>query len=165
MCAARHAAVAEWAQVQNAAGDTDLLLSAKASKGWPPTSRSTTAFRTLRCTSTPATTQAWVVCSGPGEAAEARNAAIWACGTTAPPRKRWRSRLHKLCFPGLAPNGRSRSAAPSCALTLELPTYVDGESCRGSTRNTAIYFGFGGGMQLPSFIETAMVITAACAIG
>jgi UDP:flavonoid glycosyltransferase YjiC (YdhE family) len=72
----------------------------------------------------------------------------------------------ELCFPGLAAQwaqqGRRRPFVG--ALTLELPTYVDDEVLSWIDAGTPpIYFGFGGGMQLPSFVETFMVITAACA--
>jgi UDP:flavonoid glycosyltransferase YjiC (YdhE family) len=69
----------------------------------------------------------------------------------------------ELCFPALAAQqGRRRPFVG--ALTLELPTYLDGEVLAWIDAGTPpIYFGFGGGMQLPSFAETAVVITAACA--
>jgi UDP:flavonoid glycosyltransferase YjiC (YdhE family) len=72
----------------------------------------------------------------------------------------------ELCFPGLAAEwaqqGWDRQFVG--ALTLELPTHADSTVLSWIDKGTApIYFGFGGGMQLPSFTETAMVITAACA--
>jgi len=72
----------------------------------------------------------------------------------------------ELCFPGpaaeWAEQGRRRPFVG--ALTLELPTYADAEVLSWATAGTPpIYFGFGGGMQLPSPGETVAVITAACA--
>lgn len=71
----------------------------------------------------------------------------------------------ELCFPGLATGwaqqGRRRPFVG--ALTLEMPTDADAEiSSWIAAGKPPIYFGFGGGMQLPSPGETVAMITAAC---
>jgi UDP:flavonoid glycosyltransferase YjiC (YdhE family) len=72
----------------------------------------------------------------------------------------------ELCFPGpaaeWAQQGRRRPFVGG--LTLELPTYADAEVLSWIAGGTPpIYFGFGGGVSLPSPAETVAVITAACA--
>ena len=72
----------------------------------------------------------------------------------------------ELCFPGpaaeWAEQGRRRPFVG--ALTLELPTNADAEVLSWIAAGTPpIYFGFGGGMKLPSPAETVAMITAACA--
>jgi len=72
----------------------------------------------------------------------------------------------ELCFPELATEsaeqGRRRPFVG--ALTLELPTDADAEILSWIAAGAPpIYFGFGGGMQLPSPAETVALITAACA--
>ena len=72
----------------------------------------------------------------------------------------------ELCFPGpaaeWAEQGRRRPFVG--ALTLELPTDADAEVLSWIAAGTPpIYFGFGGGMKLPSPTETVAMITAACA--
>ena len=72
----------------------------------------------------------------------------------------------ELCFPELATEwaeqGRRRPFVG--ALTLELPTDADAEVLSWIAAGAPpIYFGFGGGMQLPSPAETVALITAACA--
>ncbi len=72
----------------------------------------------------------------------------------------------ELCFTGpaaeWAEQGRRRPFVG--ALTLELPTNADAEVLSWIAAGTPpIYFGFGGGMKLPSPAETVAMITAACA--
>jgi vancomycin aglycone glucosyltransferase len=71
----------------------------------------------------------------------------------------------ELCFPGLATEwaqqGRRRPFVG--ALTLEMPTDDDAEvSSWIAAGKPPIYFGFGGGMPLPSPGEAVAMITAAC---
>jgi UDP:flavonoid glycosyltransferase YjiC (YdhE family) len=72
----------------------------------------------------------------------------------------------ELCFPGSAAEwaeqGRRRPFVGG--LTLDLPTHADAEVLAWIAGGTPpIYFGFGGGVSLPSPVETVAVITAACA--
>ncbi|SPM43369.1 glycosyltransferase, partial [Mycobacterium numidiamassiliense] len=72
----------------------------------------------------------------------------------------------ELCFPGSAAEwaeqGRRRPFVGG--LTLDLPTHADAEVLAWIAGGTSpIYFGFGGGVSLPSPVETVAVITAACA--
>ncbi|MBV8863437.1 MAG: glycosyltransferase [Mycobacterium sp.] len=71
----------------------------------------------------------------------------------------------ELCLPGLAaewvePNGRRPFVG---ALTLELPTDIDGEVLSWIAAGTPpIYFGFGS-TPIPSSVDTVTMISAACA--
>lgn len=71
----------------------------------------------------------------------------------------------ELCFPGPADEWAQQGLRRPFVggLTLELPTHADAEVLAWIGAGTPpIYFGFGGGVGLPSPVETVAVITAAC---
>ena len=161
---------AEWgAGFKTLAGDTDLLLSGKGEQGLAANVAEYYGIPHAALHFYPGDYASLGGVLGDlakqAEAAQRRDLGL--PGTTAPAQETLEIQAYdKLCFPGLAAEwaqqGRRRPFVG--ALTLELPTYVDGEVLSWIDAGTPpIYFGFGGGMQLPSFIETAMVITAACA--
>ena len=86
------------------------------------------------------------------EAAQRRDLGL--PGSTAPAQETLEVQAYdELCFPALAAEWaqRGRRRPFVGALTLELPTYVDAEVLSWTDVGTPpIYFGFGGGMQLPS---------------